>query len=451
MAIFRLANAAVSISAASATFIVILVAPVFAGPLKTLSARDNGLATSLICGNVRQMINTTESMTEISTVSGLDDDEAGVMIVTDINSENVVADVDANSEYSAALSSLAQSKIAYVVAETNPVGNAISFDAPTTLGDGSAGAAAGVPQVPTLLDGYAVRAPWQVAGVDYAVGINARTVLKSPLTMNIVGVSIDKINHVAKITGDNVALDGWSFKGWRLSVTGNNATITNSDFTNGVLRFEPGSSNGTIMYNRFDQKETRPDTAPFIAFGSGKFVVAYNDFENSYHMHAQFTHGNGQSQTIIFQFNLLQNSGGGSAAGAHGDFIQLFGIPTVKDLEINYNTVVQNEPGYNTQGWSVGYDQQTILTGSISNNTMVVPGATNSRINYAVILNSHWINGTFTVANNYIDPRGVIGSYILTNDQWPGPYHNGTIVTSNDVNMVTGTYISTSRSTGKRR
>ena len=44
--------------------------------------------------------------------------------------------------------------------------------------DGSNNASAGAPQLPNLLSGYAVRAPWNVAGVDYAVGVPTGTALK---------------------------------------------------------------------------------------------------------------------------------------------------------------------------------------------------------------------------------------------------------------------------------
>ena len=358
------------------------------------------------------------------------------MTFTDINGKQAVVDVGSNGSYSANLSSLAQGPVTYLVTEKDTAGNVISFDPPIALGDGSAGAAAGTPQVPHLLDGYAVRAPWQVAGVDYAVGINAGTVLKNPLTINMAGVSVDATNHVVFVSGNNVVLNGWNFTGWAVDVTGQNATVSNSDFTQGVLKYDVGSVGGTIEYNKFDQAGIAPDTAPFMVFGSGAFNVQYNDFENSYHMAAQFTYGNGQSQTIVFQYNLIQNTGAGSAAGAHGDWIQVFGVQ-VDDAEINYNTVVQTKPGDLTQGFSLNASNPTILAGSISNNTMITAS---SDVNYPIILNSHWINGTVTVANNYIDPRGVIGSFLLSNDDVSGPY-NGTIATSNDVNMVTGAYI----------
>ena len=373
------------------------------------------------------------------TISGLEGDKSGTMTFTDINGKQVVVDVGSNGDYSADLSSLAQGKVTYLVSETDPAGNAISFDPPITVGDGSASAAVGTPQLPNLLNGYAVRPPWQVAGVDYAVGINAGTVLKNPLTMNMAGVSVDTANKVVYVTGNNAVLDGWNFNGWLVDITGQNATVTNNDFTHGFLKYDIGSVGGTVEYNKFDQGGTAPNTAPFQVFGAGTFVVAYNDFENAYSMHAQFTYGNGTSQSIIFQYNLLANAGAGASAGAHGDVIQVFGGQTINDLEINYNTVVQNNPAYATQGWSVAYNGMTVTSGNISNNTMVVPAG--GAVNYDVLLAKQWITGTVNVANNYVDPTGVAYGFLLTNDTYPGPYTTGTIVASNDVNMVTGAYI----------
>src|SRR5262249_35068027 len=103
-----------------------------------------------------------------------------------------------------------------------------------------------------------------------------------------------------------------------------------------------------------------------------------------------------------------------------------------------YNTVVQNKPGYATQGWSLTWTGQEFDNISISNNTMIMTAGTN--VNYAVLLVDKWINGTATVANNFVDPRGIQFDFMLTNDGIAGPF-NGNIVKSNDVNMVTGAYI----------
>ena len=86
--------------------------------------------------------------------------------------------------------------------------------------DGSANAPAGSPQVPNLFNGYAARPSWQVAGVDYAVGIHPGTVLKNPATSSLpVGASYNSTYHTIYVTGANVTLDGYDLT---------NTTVMNS-------------------------------------------------------------------------------------------------------------------------------------------------------------------------------------------------------------------------------
>ena len=284
----------------------------------------------------------------------------GTMTFTDVNGKQVVVDVGSNGNYLANLSSLAQGQVTYLVSEKDAAGNIISFDPPFGLGDGSATAAAGTPQVPNLLNGYAVRPPWQVAGVDYAVGINAGTALGNPLTINMAGVSLDTTNKIVYVTGNNVVLNGWNFTGWSVSITGANATVTNSDFTHGVLRFEPAAVGGTAMYNHFDQSGVNggfSDVPSLVVFGAGSYVIEYNDFENASQMHAQFTYGNnGGDMQVTFQYNLLENSGLSTPQGGHGDFIQVFGGMHLTNGQFNYNTVVQNNQTAASQGFSIHTD-----------------------------------------------------------------------------------------------
>src|SRR5262249_38756091 len=56
-------------------------------------------------------------------------------------------------------------------------GNVTTLDPTGMLGDGSANAPAGTPELPNLFAGEAARPSWEVAGVDYAVGIPTGTVL----------------------------------------------------------------------------------------------------------------------------------------------------------------------------------------------------------------------------------------------------------------------------------
>ena len=413
-----------SLSATNA-FENILVATGDAATLDTDSALTPSLSVSVL-----------DPTNVVFTVSGLENDYSGTVTFTDATGKSDVVPIGSDGTYSANPSNLANGTLTYLMTVSDPAGNVINVDPTVTLGDGSASAPAGTPQDPNLLSGYAVRPPWMVAAVDYAVGINAGTALKNPSTINIAGTTIDSTNKVVYVDGNNITLNGYNFDGWLVDVRNgaNNTTITNNDFTGGFLRYEPGSSNGTVEYNLFNQAGTVPDTAPFIAFGGGTFTVEYNELENSYHMAAQFPVQTGAPQTIIFQYNLINNAGEGYVAGAHGDWIQIFG-DTVNDAQINYNTVIQN--GYATQGFSTENTGQTYNNISVSNNTIVTA---NGGTSYIFLFVRSYINGTATVANNYIDPRGVAYDVLLTNSNIAGPY-NGNIVTSNDVNMVTGAYI----------
>ena len=203
-----------------------------------------------------------------------------------------------------------------------------------------------------------MRAPWQVAGVDYAVGINAGTVLKNPTTMSMAGVSVDKSNHIVYVTGNNVVLDGWNL-GLERSSTGAEYNCHQQRFYAGILQYEAGSVGGTVEYYKVDQAGPAR-TLRLHGLGSGTFVVEYNDFENAYHMHAQFTYGNGRASRSYSSIICLQNAGSGSAAGAHGDFIQIFGDSHAQRCSNQLQHGYSKQSGYITQGWSIGYDRQTI-------------------------------------------------------------------------------------------
>src|SRR4029077_13281909 len=119
------------------------------------------------------------------------------------------------------------------------------------------------------LNGYAVRPSWNVAGVDYAVGYSAGTVLKDPETITTDTSATfyrDEANHYIVINADNVVLDGWNFSlegGWTVrAYNANNPTIENSYFKVGANGGVPisllGRANGytgdgaTIINNVID-------------------------------------------------------------------------------------------------------------------------------------------------------------------------------------------------------
>src|SRR4051812_26172243 len=109
-----------------------------------------------------------------------------------------------------------------------------------------------------LLSGYAARPGWDVAGVDYAVGIPTGAVLKDPASISMAGVSVDANAHAVHVTGNNVTLSGYDFSGgggWTVYVdSGTNITIQNSNFLVGANHQDPilvsaPASNVSILNN----------------------------------------------------------------------------------------------------------------------------------------------------------------------------------------------------------
>jgi hypothetical protein len=142
-------------------------------------------------------------------------------------------------------------------------------------------------------------------------------------------------------------------------------------------------------------------------------------------------------------------AGYGSPFGAHGDVIQEVssnaGNPVLHSLAADYNLVLQTDPttGWATQGFSIPYSGGNTLTfGAInaSNNVFLIPNSaqTKRNINYAILIDVSWLNGTATVNNNYIDPTGVIGNWIIFNTNTSGHPHRGSVNGSGNLNMRTG-------------
>ena len=328
--------------------------------------------------------------------------------------------------------------------------------------DGSANAPSGTAQLPSLLNGYAIRPSWNVAGVDYAVGVPSGTALKDPSTISMAGVSVDTNNHVVTITGNNVTFNGYDFSlngGWEVYVaSGSNATIENCNFSVGANHQQPiyvdtPASNVTIKNNIINGaglKNAYIGYGLIDASGTGTTTIEYNLIENAYSEDIVYDSQSGTNNSLVLQHNLITNAGMGVSAGAHGDWIQLYAGSgsAISDVQINYNTWVQNIPASQaiTQGLSLqsaNIAQGPVLSESVTNNTMAIsaPGT----VTYAIIADQTNLNGTATVSNNYIDPTGIqygwsaFGSFAGPGQPGTGPY-NGSLTAFNNVNMKTGAY-----------
>ena len=286
------------------------------------------------------------------------------------------------------------------------------------VGDGSANAAAGAAQVSDLFTGYATRPPWEVAGVDYAVGTPAGTALKNPAIISMAGVSVNASNHTVTITGSNTTLDGYDFSlngGWEVYIQGaSHVTIKNSNFVVGSNNLIPiisdaNSSDLTVAYNTIDGKGGAVDT--LISYrgtnsaGNG-LTAEYNWIKNAPANSIQVVSG-----TTTVEYNLYQS--GHYASGAHADFVQ-FARSYSTDSKINYNTLVITPSPGNVAGEGIQVEAQlgsTLNNTEVGHNVIIATGTISASYLLAIRQDSgNTING-ISVHDNYMDASGAYGFF----------------------------------------
>jgi hypothetical protein len=323
----------------------------------------------------------------------------------------------------------------------------------STYPDGSANAPAGSPQMPSLLSGYVARAPWEVAGVDYAVGIPSGTVLKNPSTISMAGVSVS--GSVVTVTGNNVTLNGYDFSlngGWQVYISGaSNTVIENSKFLVGSNNHVPIQTNGaasnlTVQYNIIDGGGTTSNGnanniwALIYYLGVGAFTAKYNLFTNAPGDAIDFSSNSSLNPTV--EYNLITNLG--TQSGAHPDFVQFVG-GAVNNTVVAFNTVY--EPPTATGGMEgIQIDAQvggTITNTNVTNNTIIAPmgAAQGDTMSYLIAIQigaKGETNNIGTVANNYVDKTGAWGVF------YPIAGTNYTV--SSNVDMTTGKTVGSNNS-----
>jgi hypothetical protein len=302
------------------------------------------------------------------------------------------------------------------VQATNSSGSGSASVIVNVYADGSTNAptvAAGA-QLPTILNSYAVRPPWKIAGVDYPVGIPDGVSFKDPTTATL--PSGCGYNGAEKLVGcsSQATITGYDFCNtasgevglYYTGATGTTLTVTNSNFCGGGNKIQPiqsasNAGNIVVTYSKYTGSGT--DGNPFVySIGCNttlKYVWMLNAGADDVD-----TADSCASGVHLREFNLYENDG--QAVGTHPDWEQegTSGSPT---YTIIYNTSYMTTVGTASQGYLMT-SAATTWTMEIGRNTMVAPGA--GTMSYML---GH-MNGTFsssTIHDNYADIFGTLGSF----------------------------------------
>jgi hypothetical protein len=317
------------------------------------------------------------------------------------------------------------------------------------LADGCSGAAAGAPQFPHLLDGYAVRPSWHVAGVDYAVGVPDGTVLKDPTTDSLPsGCSFS--GSTVTCSGNDIVLQEYDFSLHSTKLlfsSGSNNTITKNNF-GGTLCVDPpirllDTGSITITYNTMDGGGAICTSTTFGSMMHGVFISGaivtreYNWMKNASEDFTKNAGPSSGSATIIDRYNLFDTQGW----TGHPDGIQLnsgnfsnsfYSFNTYRNPNVGQPIAAGTQPVHIESQLNANVSDYTV-----NNNVVLTPGTgwETANIDIACKIGNSGVNTNvgFSAYGNYIDSTGAISAtsdaYGCTGTTWGTPTPNYNIVT----------------------
>jgi hypothetical protein len=322
--------------------------------------------------------------------------------------------------------------------------------------DGCGGAPAGTPQYPNLLNGYVTRPPWNVAGVDYHVGIPAGTVLTDWVNISDPNISISTGMVRCLGRGASVTLNAIDFSlhsGAYIYIPSGGCrklTITSSYFGCNSYNFS-GPANTFIVNqnNAFITLKTsniNPGNCGGISSPPiGGSVVQYNWFQTSSN-----TNGSGQFiggpavGDLDARWNYIDDMNICGACGIHQNYVQWMNMAGV-NVTWQFNTATQYHLGGAEGPQFYANNSGNFNTLSFSYNTEISkPNSGSNTMSYMVHGNCHGsgdcsttttqISGSAINANNYFDTSGAYGAY------YPGTFTipSASWTSSGNIDMNTG-------------
>lgn len=332
---------------------------------------------------------------------------------------------------------------------------AISFSASPVpqFADGLSGAPTGPANLPHLLDlsattntngiALATRPPWNVAGVDYRVGINTGVTLQSPATIPTSG-NISRNGITITLAGNGTVLDGFDFSldgGFLLAVSGTNCIVQNCNFDASGANANTQNEGGSMISSAADNSNL---TVQFCELnGGGATGLAAEMLSNVNNIRYCFIHDSPNDFVqfaipAVWRFNLFMDAG--TAPGSHADFFQIGGAGAW-NYDVQFCTTYQSGiSGEGTQGHSFEPNSPGTVTGVLSFNTGVylTGGGLSDFIGVRSSGASDVVAPGITVTNNYVYPVGMSNFYATSGVNTV----TGALVTfTNNVNMQTGALI----------
>ncbi|MGH9827212.1 MAG: hypothetical protein ACREDR_28625, partial [Blastocatellia bacterium] len=229
-------------------------------------------------------------------------------------------------------------------------------------------------QHPTLLQGYALRPSFNVAGVDYAVGVPAGTVLTDWQALSGPGITVRADASPPYVRVDNtsnVVISGVDFSlhggAYLFFVNSPSPTVMSSKFggTNlilipaGVIDADSASPNLTVTHSTmgggglaiFGATTPWTESGLINNTGGGTTTLTYNWLKNIPQHVLEENQQTPIHAIVIYRNNLVEQAGWGP--GAHLNYLQ-FSYGAIDSVDVEYNTFY-NTPHVASSGESLQF------------------------------------------------------------------------------------------------
>ncbi|MGI0083678.1 MAG: hypothetical protein ACREBQ_01205 [Nitrososphaerales archaeon] len=280
--------------------------------------------------------------------------------------------------------------------------NATGSSAPAISAATGVVAAAAAGQYPTLLNGYVLRPAFQVAGVDYAVGVPAGTVLTDWQALSGPGITVRADVSPPYVRVDdtsNVVISGVDFSlhggAYLYFVNCPNLTVVNSNFGGvnmlstpaSVIQGDAASSNLTITHCSIDGAGdllgpgTGPGESGLINHqGGGTTTLTYNWLKNGTQHVLESNQQTAIKSNIVYKNNLVEQFG--FDLGSHVNYLE-YAYGDMDSVDVEYNTFYNTPHGANggeALQWygQGGYIHQCTWAFNVMIATGGAPGTANS-------------------------------------------------------------------------
>ncbi len=296
-----------------------------------------------------------------------------------------------------------------------------------------------------LLASYATRPSWNVAGVDYTVGLPQGTTLTDWQSLSGPGITVNTTAMPPYVRVDdksNVVISGvdFSLHGGAILffVNSPNPTVVSSNFagtnltkmTNAVIATDASSPGLTVSYNTIDGAGAGSGSTLVSAGGAGTATLTYNWLKN-FPQHVLEVNAARDPYSIVYKYNLIEQ--GAIRPDAHLNYLQ-FGTDSnsSSSVDVEYNTSYQTRQA--TAG--EGYQFASFRTGLVKNvtfayNVMIAAG---SSVSMSYLVHAGGSQNAGIGHDNYVDTTAAYGAW------YPGSFTGWTM--SNNYLMTTGALLS---------